>query len=176
MKGGRPRERAETGQTLSPGAAAEPAQPFLPGIPRRPPGTESWGACAKLESMERAEVGSPRCRLLWGCGACNAQRMRVTTWPPRKGRGEGRVWGTEEQKDFPPKRPKTGSAAEKPSRDPHLPKRVVSQDGVLFADAGHGGSRRRGEGCLLLESLFNFLSGVTRSARQDGTPCPTHTT
>ena len=46
-------------------------QPFLPGIPRRPPGTDSWGACAKLESMERADVGIPRWRLLWGCGACN---------------------------------------------------------------------------------------------------------
>lgn len=45
---------------------------LTPGIPRRPPGTDSWGACAKLESMERADVGIPRWRLLWGCGACRS--------------------------------------------------------------------------------------------------------
>lgn len=46
-------------------------QSILPGIPRRPPGTDNWGACAKFESMDRADVGIPRWRLLWGCGACN---------------------------------------------------------------------------------------------------------
>lgn len=49
-------------------------QPLSPGIPRRPPGTDSWGACAKLDSMERAEVGMPRWRLLWGCGACSGEQ------------------------------------------------------------------------------------------------------
>ena len=44
---------------------------LTPGIPRRPPGTDNWGACAKFESMDRADVGIPRWRLLWGCGACN---------------------------------------------------------------------------------------------------------
>lgn len=99
---------------------AKPAQPFLPGIPRRPPGTESWGACAKLESMDRAEVGIPRCRLLWGCGACNGQRTGEgwddNVAATERVSGEGRMWGTEEQKGFPPRKDKMGSAAEKPSQ------------------------------------------------------------
>lgn len=54
----------------SPAPRLPPSPGPLPGMPRRPPATESWGACAKLDSMERAEVGMPRCKVLWGCGAC----------------------------------------------------------------------------------------------------------
>ena len=119
----------------------------------------------------------PRWRLLWGCGACNGEQTWVTTLPPRKGYGEVKGMGAQKSRMTSHRgRIRWDQRLTRPPREPHLPKRMMSHYGVLFTDTGHGWSRSGGEGCLLLESLFNFLSGVIRSTWRDSTQFPTQKT
>lgn len=52
--------------------------------------------------MERADVGIPRWRLLWGCGACNDEETGDRNFAMTEGvRGRKEYGSTEEQYDFP---------------------------------------------------------------------------
>lgn len=58
--------------------------------------------------MERADVGIPRWRLLWGCGACNEEETSSHNFATMEGvRGRKEYGSTEEQYDSPQNKGRT---------------------------------------------------------------------